>query len=90
MLARRARGPGHVRAGGVGDRDRAGHPVRAVLGHLEGVQLLGNFVTINELLKDWPGEVLRFNMLRSHYRQPMDWTVAGMNESWKTLERSTA
>ncbi len=48
---------------------------------------LGNFVTINELLKDWPGEVLRFNMLRSHYRQPMDWTVAGMNESWKTLEK---
>jgi len=48
---------------------------------------LGNFVTINELLNDWPGEVLRFNMLRTHYRQPMDWTVAGMNESWKTLER---
>jgi cysteinyl-tRNA synthetase len=48
---------------------------------------LGNFVTINQLLKDWPGEVLRFNMLRSHYRQPMDWTVAGMNESWKTLEK---
>jgi len=48
---------------------------------------LGNFVTINELLQDWPGEVLRFNMLRSHYRQPMDWTVAGMNESWKTLEK---
>jgi cysteinyl-tRNA synthetase len=48
---------------------------------------LGNFVTINELLKDWPGEVLRFNMLRTHYRQPMDWTVAGMTESWKTLEK---
>ena len=48
---------------------------------------LGNFVTIHDLLKDWPGEVLRFNMLRSHYRQPMDWTVSGMNESWKTLER---
>jgi len=48
---------------------------------------LGNFVTINDLLKDWPGEVLRFNMLRTHYRQPMDWTVAGMNESWKTLEK---
>jgi cysteinyl-tRNA synthetase len=48
---------------------------------------LGNFVTINELLKDWPGEVLRFNMLRSHYRQPMDWTVAGMRESWNTLEK---
>jgi cysteinyl-tRNA synthetase len=48
---------------------------------------LGNFITINALLKDWPGEVLRFNMLRTHYRQPMDWTVAGMNESWKTLEK---
>jgi cysteinyl-tRNA synthetase len=48
---------------------------------------LGNFVTINDLLKDWPGEVLRFNMLRTHYRQPMDWTVAGMRESWNTLEK---
>jgi cysteinyl-tRNA synthetase len=48
---------------------------------------LGNFVTIRELLADWPGEVLRLNMLRSHYRQPMDWTVAGMKESWAVLER---
>jgi cysteinyl-tRNA synthetase len=48
---------------------------------------LGNFVTIRQLLADWPGEVLRFNMIRTHYRQPMDWTVAGMNESWKTLEK---
>src|SRR6202161_4855095 len=47
----------------------------------------GNFVTIRELLADWPGEVMRLNMLRSHYRQPMDWTVAGMTESWKTLEK---
>ena len=42
---------------------------------------LGNFVTINELLKDWPGEILRFNMLRTHYRQPIDWTVKGLEES---------
>ena len=46
---------------------------------------LGNFVTIHDLLKDWPGEVLRFNMLRTHYRQPMDWTVSGLEESWKIL-----
>jgi cysteinyl-tRNA synthetase len=44
-------------------------------------------VTIHELLKDWPGEVMRFNMLRSHYRQPMDWTAHGMRESWTILER---
>jgi len=42
---------------------------------------LGNFVTIRELLKDWPGEVLRFNMLRTHYRQPIDWTIKGLEES---------
>jgi cysteinyl-tRNA synthetase len=46
---------------------------------------LGNFVTIHELLKDWPGEVVRLNMLRTHYRQPMDWTVKGLEESWKIL-----
>jgi len=47
---------------------------------------LGNFFTIRELLADWPGEVLRFNMLRTHYRQPIDWTVKGLEESWKTLD----
>ncbi len=35
---------------------------------------LGNFVTIRELLEDWPGEVLRFQMLMTHYRSPIDWT----------------
>ncbi|MXQ12681.1 cysteine--tRNA ligase [Microvirga makkahensis] len=48
---------------------------------------LGNFFTIHDLLKDWPGEVLRFNMLRTHYRQPIDWTVKGLEESQKTLDR---
>ena len=47
---------------------------------------LGNFLTIRELLDKWPGEVLRFNMLRTHYRQPIDWTVKGLEESWKTLD----
>jgi cysteinyl-tRNA synthetase len=46
----------------------------------------GNFVTIRELLADWPGEILRFNMLRTHYRQPMDWTVRGLEESQKILD----
>jgi cysteinyl-tRNA synthetase len=48
---------------------------------------LGNFVTIRDLLADWPGEVLRLNMLRSHYRQPIDWTLKGLEESAKTLEQ---
>jgi cysteinyl-tRNA synthetase len=35
---------------------------------------LGNVVTIHELLKDWPGEIIRFQMMMTHYRQPIDWT----------------
>src|SRR5580704_14485764 len=42
---------------------------------------LGNFVTIHELLKDWPGEVIRLNMLKRHYRLPIDWTLTGLVES---------
>lgn len=47
---------------------------------------LGNFVTIRELLQDWPGEVLRLNMLKTHYRSPIDWTLKGVEESAKTLD----
>jgi cysteinyl-tRNA synthetase len=47
----------------------------------------GNFLTVHGLLKDWPGEVLRLAMLRTHYRQPIDFTFAGLRESWKMLER---
>src|SRR5581483_11594775 len=48
---------------------------------------LGNFFTIHELLADWPGEVLRVNMLRTQYRQPIDWTLKGVEESRKLLDR---
>jgi cysteinyl-tRNA synthetase len=53
---------------------------------------LGNFVTIHELLhtdvfggRTWPGETLRFAMLRTHYRQPIDWTAKGLEDADKTL-----
>ncbi len=55
---------------------------------------LGNFVTIRELLasgsfggRSWPGEVLRLAMLRTHYRQPIDWTLAALEEAERTLDR---
>jgi cysteinyl-tRNA synthetase len=47
---------------------------------------LGNFVTIHELLADWPGEVIRLSMLRTHYHQPIDWTVRGLEESERTID----
>jgi cysteinyl-tRNA synthetase len=51
---------------------------------------LGNFVTINELLTSWrghswPGEALRFAMLQTHYRQPIDWTLSNLDEAHKVL-----
>lgn len=54
---------------------------------------LGNFITIRELLatdkfagRMWSGEVLRLAMLRTHYRQPIDWTAAALEESRRTLD----
>jgi cysteinyl-tRNA synthetase len=48
---------------------------------------LGNFVTIRQVLADWPGDVVRLTMLKTHYRQPIDWTVKGLKESEKTLRK---
>ena len=48
---------------------------------------LGNFITIRQVLDDWPGEVVRLNMLKTHYRQPIDWTLRGLEESSRMLER---
>ena len=51
----------------------------------------GNFVTIHDLLQKWPGQIVRLNMLRSHYRQPMDWTERGLEEAdaiWSKWRRS--
>jgi cysteinyl-tRNA synthetase len=53
---------------------------------------LGNFVLIRDLLetetfggRSWPGEVLRLAMLRTHYRQPLDWTAKGLEEAAEIL-----
>ena len=47
---------------------------------------LGNFVTIHELLTGWrdfrwPGAVLKYAMLMTHYRQPIDWTQKKLEEA---------
>src|SRR6185436_3884354 len=47
---------------------------------------LGNFFTIREMLADWPGEVLRLSMLKTHYRSPLDWTLKSAEESAKLLD----
>ena len=48
---------------------------------------LGNFRTVNELLRDAPGEALRYYMLTGHYRQPLEWTNEGLKEARSGLDR---
>jgi cysteinyl-tRNA synthetase len=54
----------------------------------------GNFFTIRELRKSknfggrsWTGDLLRFAMLQTHYRQPIDWTVSLLEQSEARLEK---
>ena len=46
---------------------------------------LGNFITIREVLADWQGDVVRLAMLSTHYTQPINWTVKGLEEAEKAL-----
>jgi len=49
---------------------------------------LGNFFTVRDLLDQGvPGEVIRFVMLSTHYRKPMDWTEKKRDEATKTLTK---
>jgi cysteinyl-tRNA synthetase len=55
---------------------------------------LGNFYTISQLLdsedfggRKWPGEVLRFAMLMTHYREPIDFSVRRLEEAANILEK---
>src|SRR5690606_1837009 len=48
---------------------------------------LGNFVTISQLLDSWGGSVLRLNMLKTHYRQPIDWTHSSLKETGREFSR---
>jgi cysteinyl-tRNA synthetase len=51
---------------------------------------LGNFVTIHELLQEWSGEELRLAMLKTHYREPINWTTARLQETRDELEEWVA
>jgi cysteinyl-tRNA synthetase len=47
---------------------------------------LGNFFTVRDLLAQGvPGEVIRFVMLSTHYRKPMDWTDRKREEAERRL-----
>ncbi|MBQ0724908.1 MAG: cysteine--tRNA ligase [Cycloclasticus sp.] len=48
---------------------------------------LGNFFTVREVLKQYRGEEIRFFVLSSHYRSPLNYSDEQLNESRAALER---
>lgn len=49
---------------------------------------LGNFFTVRDLLDQGiPGEVIRFVLLSTHYRKPMDWTAEKAREAEAVLRK---
>ncbi|MCC6757258.1 MAG: cysteine--tRNA ligase, partial [Arenimonas sp.] len=48
---------------------------------------VGNVSVLHELLAKHPPEALRYALLSAHYRQPLDWSDALIEQSVKTLDR---
>ena len=48
---------------------------------------LGNTQVVHELLKENPGEVLRYLLLSAHYRQPLDWSEEALVRAQRTTDR---
>ena len=48
---------------------------------------LGNVLLVRDLLDDAPGEAIRFALLAAQYRQPLDWSAAGLTQARRGLDR---
>ncbi len=50
---------------------------------------LGNFVTVHDLLEEFPGkgEAIRMCLLTAHYRQPVDFSRDGIKQAQRQLDR---
>jgi cysteinyl-tRNA synthetase len=51
---------------------------------------LGNTMVVHDLLKQHPGEALRYVLLSAHYRQPLDWSPDAIQQARRTLDRMYA
>ena len=48
---------------------------------------IGNVLLLHDLVQSMPGEVVRWALLSAHYRQPLDWNQALLEQSRKSLDR---
>ena len=46
-----------------------------------------NFFTVKDILKEFPGEVIRFFILQTHYRSPLDFSDERLREAQTALDR---
>lgn len=46
-----------------------------------------NFFTVKDILKEYPGEVIRFFILQTHYRSPLDFSDERLKEAQTSLGR---
>ena len=47
---------------------------------------LGNVVLVHDLIKEYPGEVIRWALLSGHYRSPLNWTPELLEQSQRELD----
>ncbi len=47
---------------------------------------LGNTLQLHELLQQHPPELLRYMLMKAHYRQPLDWSDASLTQTRATLD----
>jgi cysteinyl-tRNA synthetase len=47
---------------------------------------LGNTLVLHELLQKHNPEILRFTLLKAHYRQPLDWSPSVLEQTQRTLD----
>lgn len=48
---------------------------------------LGNVLLVRDLLRQAPGEAVRFTLLGTHYRKPLDWTHDVLQQTFTNLNR---
>ena len=48
---------------------------------------LGNFFTVREVLKSYPPEVVRYFIVASHYRSPLNYSNQQLDDARSSLNR---
>ncbi|MDJ0700835.1 MAG: cysteine--tRNA ligase [Woeseiaceae bacterium] len=55
--------------------------------HEKMAKSLGNVKLVHDLVREFPGEVMRLALLSAHYRQPLDWSDETLDSARRMLDR---